>query len=151
MFELISFYTRRIFFSFFFCSPWFLFLFIKEKKKSPRQAKWTCEAKNFSNKNIHFLIHLSLRKEVTAVLLSTNGYGWMNEIDFTIKAFCFATSAAPARTFHLDITKCFSLMINWKESCTFFLDVGGASDEVKEIGAFKNFNHSDADFLPCLV
>ena len=31
LFELISFYTRRIIFSFFFCSPWFLVLFIKEK------------------------------------------------------------------------------------------------------------------------
>ena len=31
LFELISFYTRRIIFSFFFCSPWFLLLFIKEK------------------------------------------------------------------------------------------------------------------------
>ena len=31
-------------------------------------------------------------KRVIAVLLSTNAYGWMNEIDFTVKAFCFATS-----------------------------------------------------------
>ena len=31
-------------------------------------------------------------KRVTAVWFSTNHYGWMNEINFTVKAFCFATS-----------------------------------------------------------
>ena len=33
-------------------------------------------------------------KRVTAVWFSTNPYGWMNEIYFTIKAFYFPTPAA---------------------------------------------------------
>ena len=60
LFELISFYTRRIIFSFFFCSPWFLVLFIKEKNKE--KIKSTFDLCRFQKPFFSFLFCLSKKE-----------------------------------------------------------------------------------------